>query len=531
MKFGPVAPDEALGAVAVHAVRHAGVTIRKGAIIGADDIAALKRSGVSEVVVARLEPGDISEDEAARRIGAAVCGANVTLDRAATGRANLFAACSGILTIDRTAVDAINRIDPAITLATLEAFKPVVTGEMVATVKIIPFGLPGEACDRAVGSVTSAPIAVAPYRVSRVGIVSTLLPGFSEAIIDKTLKVTAGRLAAAGATIVAERRVAHDQAALAAALEEVRSAGAELIIVFGASAIADMRDVIPAALVAAGGRIEHLGMPVDPGNLMLVGELDAMPVLGAPGCARSPKQNGFDWILTRLLARLPVGRETITAMGVGGLLMEIVNRPQPRVVAAEQGSNVAAIILAAGLSRRMGETNKMLALYDGKPMVRIAAESALASHAKSVVVVTGHHAEAVRAALDGLDVRFVHNSDYEEGLGASVRTGIGAVPPDCDGALICLADMPRVDAALMDRLMAHFAPDRGSLIVVPSSGGRRGNPVLWSRRYFPELLALRGDEGARRLIRQHDDAVTEVPVEGDAAFFDIDTPDALRGAR
>src|SRR5262249_28959207 len=151
-----------------------------------------------------------------------------------------------------------------------------------------------------------------------------------------------------------ERRVPHETKALAAALDEVLAAGAELVVVFGASAIADQRDVIPAAVEAVDGQIEHFGMPVDPGNLLLIAPTNGRPVLGAPGCARSPKENGFDWVLMRLLAGLPVSRHDITGMGVGGLLMEIVTRPQPRQEPAATGRRVAAIVLAAGRSMRMG---------------------------------------------------------------------------------------------------------------------------------------------------------------------------------
>ena len=180
-------------------------------------------------------------------------------------------------------------------------------------------------------------------------------------------------------------------------------AGAELVIVFGASAIADRRDVIPAAVEAVGGEIEHFGMPVDPGNLMLIGTARGQAVLGAPGCARSPKENGFDWVLMRLLAGLPVTRADITGMGVGGLLMEIVTRPQPREEhVPESGRRVAAVLLAAGRSTRMGAVNKMLAEIGGKSLVRIAAEQAIASRAQPVIVVTGHERERVEAALKGL---------------------------------------------------------------------------------------------------------------------------------
>jgi len=155
------------------------------------------------------------------------------------------------------------------------------------------------------------------------------------------------------------------------------------VVVFGASAIADRRDVIPAAVEAVGGTIEHFGMPVDPGNLLLIGEARDRPVLGAPGCARSPKENGFDWVLMRLMAGLEVTQADITGMGVGGLLMEIVTRPQLREVPepAADGRRVAAIVLAAGRSTRMGGPNKLIETIAGKPLVRIAVEHALASRA------------------------------------------------------------------------------------------------------------------------------------------------------
>jgi molybdenum cofactor cytidylyltransferase len=319
---------------------------------------------------------------------------------------------------------------------------------------------------------------------------------------------------------------------LAAAIKELLGLGAELVIVFGASAIADRRDVIPAALTGIGGAIEHFGMPVDPGNLLLIGNAGGVPVLGAPGCARSPVENGFDWVLMRLLAGLKVTRAELTGMGVGGLLMEIVTRPQPRAsLGADGNRNVAAIILAAGRSTRMGGPNKLLAEFRGKTLVRIVTEQALASKAQAVIVVTGHQAAEVEQSLRGLKVKFVHNPDFAAGLAGSVKSGIAAVPDNADGAVVCLGDMPLIDAHLIDRLIEAFAPDSGSLIAVPVSDGRRGNPVLWSRRFFKELMTLDGDMGARHLILRHSETVAEVPVEGHGAFLDIDTPQALEDAR
>jgi molybdenum cofactor cytidylyltransferase len=528
VKFGSVAPADALGGIVVHSIRKDGLVLKKGTRIGNAESEALLRAGIGAITVARLEPGDVSEDEAAGDIAAAAAGQEVRVDPAFTGRANLFAETGGVLVVDRAAIDRLNAVDPDITLATLNAFAPVVPGKMVATVKIIPFAVTKAARDAALAVAREAGplVQVAPYKVKRVGIISTLLPGLADKVIEKTLRVTAERLAPAGAGIIAERRVPHEAAALAAAIDATLADGAELVLVFGASAIADRRDVIPAAIEAVGGKIEHFGMPVDPGNLMLIGSARGHAVVGAPGCARSPKENGFDWVLARLLCGLPVTRNDIMGMGVGGLLMEIITRPQPRASESSPGRRVAAVVLAAGRSTRMGGPNKLVADLGGRPMVRIVVEEVLASRARPVIVVTGHQREGVEAALAGLAVTLVHNPSFADGLSTSLKAGIAALPPDVDGAIICLGDMPQIDAKLIDRLIGAFDPERGALVVVPTIAGKRGNPVVWSRRFFPDLAAIDGDVGARHLIAGYQEAVVEVAA-GNAALVDVDTPDAL----
>ena len=529
MKFGSVPLREAEGGIAVHSIRKDGLVLKKGTLIGPAEIAALAQVGIAEIVVARIEPGDVSEDAAAAEIAVAVSGGGVRVDRAFTGRANLFAQTAGVLVIDKEGVDRLNEVDESITFATLAAYKPVVAGEMVATVKIIPFAVTAAQRDAAlaVARAHTPLLSIAPYRIRKVAVVSTLLPGLADKVIDKTLKVTQQRLAPAGATIISEQRVPHEQGALAIALEHALDAGAELVLVFGASAIADRRDVIPAALEAIGGRVEHFGMPVDPGNLLMIGSAGQRAVLGAPGCARSPKENGFDWVLMRLLAGLPVQRQEITGLGVGGLLMEIVTRPQPREEPLQAGRSIAALVLAAGRSSRMGGPNKLLAEIGGRPLLRMVVEAALASQARPVLVVTGHQRERVETVLAGLPVRLVYNPDYAEGLGTSLKAGVAALPPEVDGAVVCLGDMPQVDAALINRLIGALDPDKGALVAVPTIDGKCGNPVVWSRRFFPDLMAVEGDVGARHLIGRYGEAVVEVPVSGAAALTDIDTPQAL----
>lgn len=543
MKFGPVATAEAEGALLAHSLSLEGSTFRKGQRLSATDIALIAAAGIAEVIVARLEPDDCHEDAAAERLARAVDGGSLRLDPPFTGRVNLFAAEDGLLLVDAPAVNAANRIDPAITLATLPAFARVTRGRMVATAKIIPFAVAEPLVARAEAAARAA-VRLAPFRPRKVGLVATQLPHLKPSVLDKTRRITEARLAVSGSTLLGEERVAHDPAAVAAALRALAARGAEMLLVFGASAIVDLKDVIPAAIEAAGGTVVHFGMPVDPGNLLLVGALSGVPVLGAPGCARSPRENGFDWILDRLMADLPVRPEDITGLGVGGLLMEIGTRPQPRAAAAAAKAKtggsvpehatsiprkVAAVLLAAGRSTRAGETNKLLARLDGEPLVRIAAEAALASGVSSLTVVTGHMAEAVGAALAGLDLVLAHNPDHADGMASSIRTGIAALPPDADAALILLADMPGITPEAIDRMIAAYAPEAGKPIVVATAAGKRGNPVLWDRAFFDALTQLEGDVGARALIERHLDERAEVEI-GPPARLDLDTAAELAAA-
>jgi molybdenum cofactor cytidylyltransferase len=529
MKFGTVPLDEAEGAIAAHSIRHRSGSVKKGTRLDTELIAKLRAEGIGEVVAARLYPSDVHEDEAARRVAETLCGEGVRLDEAGIGRCNLYAEQAGLLVVDRAGVDRLNRLDPGLTVATLPAFAPVEAGRMVATVKIIPFALPGSVVAEA-GARTRNPIlSIAPWKGLKVGLAATTLPSLKPSVMDKTRRVLEERLRPAGASLAEEIRTPHDAEALAGALAKLKTDGADLLIAFGASAITDRADVIPAAIEKAGGRVRHFGMPVDPGNLLLIGDLAGKPVLGAPGCARSPVENGFDWVLQRLLAGLDVSESDITGMGVGGLLMEIVSRPQPREPVAEPDASVAAIILAAGQARRMGGPNKLVARFEGQPLIRRVAESALGSRAGPVIVVTGHRAGDVSKALAGLEVEIVHNSDYAEGLATSLKAGLAAVPEGASGALVLLADMPGITGAVIDRLIDAFAAKSTPAIVLPTVGGKRGNPVLWSRAFFPELMAVTGDTGARHIIARHEEAVERVEI-GEAAGLDVDTPEALRKA-
>jgi molybdenum cofactor cytidylyltransferase len=224
-----------------------------------------------------------------------------------------------------------------------------------------------------------------------------------------------------------------------------------------------------------------------------------------------------------------VGRAEIAAMGVGGLLAD-TERPHPREQAPRL-PRIAAIVLAAGQSSRMARAgqarNKLLQPLAGQPMIRHVVETALASAVSEVIVVTGNDRERVTAALENLPVTFADNRDYSKGLSTSLISGLNALPAECDGALILLGDMPAVRAELLDRLIAAFDPGEERAIVVPVHGAKRGNPVLWARRFFPEMRALSGDMGARPLLNIHAGSVCEIEAGSDAPLTDIDTEDAL----
>ena len=330
MFFGSVPVADALGGVAVHTLRQGALVLKKGTMIGESEVAALQAAGIGEIVVARLTSEDVGEDEAAAWLAALVAGPGLRVEPAFTGRANIFAEQAGILIVDKERVDAVNAVDESITLATLPSFAVAKEGSMAATVKMIPYAVERRHLEASFEAAGGPVLSLAPFAPLRIAAISTRLPGLKESVIDKTLRVLESRLALAQAKIVADRRVEHRPEAIAAALADVKSEAPDITIIYGASAIADRRDAIPAAILSAGGVIEHLGMPVDPGNLMLIGGLDGKPVLGAPGCARSPRENGFDWVLMRLLAGQTVTGRDVARLGVGGLLMEIPSRPQPR---------------------------------------------------------------------------------------------------------------------------------------------------------------------------------------------------------
>ncbi len=545
MRFSRVPLDDAEGAILAHSMTVAGGVIKKGRTLGRDEIARLRAADVREVVAARLDPGDVAEDEAALRVATAALGPGTTRAAPFTGRANLFAAEAGLAVVRREAIERLNSIDEGMTIATIPPFEHVAAGQMLATIKVITFALPESIVKAAedVARQAGGLVEVRPFRSATAGLVMTRMAATKPSVLEKRRRAIESRLHQLGSRLGSVEIVEHHEAAVAGAIRRAVAEGADPVIVFAASAIVDRGDVIPAALVEAGGSIIRLGMPVDPGNLMLLGRLGDADVIGAPSCAGSPKLNGFDWILERRLAGVEVGLRDVAAMGVGGLLKEIATRPQPRAgdddtpgakVARSDATKptrrapaIGVVVLAAGRSTRFGTANKLLADLNGEPLIRHTVAQALASRGRPVVVVTGHQADEVEAALTGLDVRVVRNPAFANGLSTSLKAGLAALPGRIDGAIILLGDMPGIRPSHLDRLISGFAPKEGRSIVVPVHNGKRGNPVLFAAEFLAEISDIEGDAGAKQLIGRNADEVAEVDLGTDAIFVDVDTPAAL----
>lgn len=348
MKFGKVPLDQALGAILAHAVALPDGLLRKGIVLGRPEIAALRATGRDFVIAARLGPDDLHEDAAATRIGAAMLpdpsgqgqgpglGLGLRASKAATGRVNLFALGAGVLCVDQAAVTALNRINPMMTLACLRPWARVAAGSMVATVKIISYGVDSTDVARACAvigpalQVRSPVLQTATLIETTIGVNGTLPdPG------SKGRTALAARLARLGVRLTARRIVAHDADAIAGAVTEAAATGTQMIFILTASATSDPMDVGPAAVWAAGGQVVQFGIPVDPGNLLFLGSLGHIPVIGLPGCARSPALNGADWVMERVICGVPVGPDDLASMGVGGLLKETTARGRLRESAPE----------------------------------------------------------------------------------------------------------------------------------------------------------------------------------------------------
>lgn len=479
MKFGEERVDDAVGLILAHSLRLPQAMLKKGRVLTADDVRLLKAAGVNFLTGARLEADDMGEDEAAGAIARALAGDGVTINAPFTGRCNLFAARRGLLVYDRERLDRLNLVDEAVTVATSPAFEMVGPRRMVATVKIIPFGVDRRVLDAcAAYASTGGPlISVRPFRPRRAVLISTTLPGLRDSVMAATAAVTRARVEALDGEVMAELRCPHEIGPIERTIGKALGLGADLVLVAGASATVDRRDVVPSAILRASGAIDHFGMPADPGNLLLLAHIGAVPVVNLPGCARSGKPNGLDWVLARIAADIPIKPADMMRMGAGGLLKQLGARPRDPawMEPPARDARIAALVRASG---------------DAAPTAEV--EAALAAGLDPVVVLAT--ADTMAEALPPCEILRVE--------GDTLAAGLDLLPADVAAVLVLPGGTDISPEAVADLLKA-FDPDEGRAIVLPGGSDQWG---IVSRDLFPQLARTTLPDLAAR----HSDTVFEV---------------------
>lgn len=481
----------------------------------------ITEQGINKVQVFKLENDDITEDAAAHLAANTVAGSGVNVVIEGRGRANLIANHDGIF-IPGNAIDVINQLDDAFSAASLPAYHVVSKGQLIATIKLIPYGI--ERRKIAALDVKNHKASVVAFSALHTTLIST-----GPKITDKSLDALKARIERLGGTVSALMNTSHDIETVADLLKRCQNTETDIIMLLGASAISDKRDVIPAALTQVGGSITKLGLPTDPGNLLMLGTLGDKHVIGLPGCARSPALNGFDWVLERLFAGVGFDHHSLTMMGTGGLLKEMSGRRVPRIEKKPptNKSNIGALILAAGTASRAQGTSKLLSMFGSQTVIEATLAGILQQSLSEVVIVTGHNAEKLQPCLNGKNITVAHNEHYQNGMGSSLSIGARTMSEKNDYIMICLADMPFVRTETYKALlMAAHKADPGA-ILVPTFNSKRGHPVVWHQRYFAELAHLSGDTGGKYIMQRSSAAIIEVPVDDPAILIDLDTPEML----
>ncbi|MCL7997251.1 molybdopterin-binding protein [Brucella sp. 21LCYQ03] len=321
MIFGNWPIEETEGAVLGYAITAGTQNFRKGTLLTHDHLDILKQHGITHILAAHLEHDDIPENEAALSVAEILISENIEAGKTVTGRINLFARNAGLFHANAEAIDAINLFDARISIATLRNDCRVESGQMVATVKIIPFAVPATLIKNLHAHQNRMKaIDVRPFKSLKVGIIQSRLPSIRETVLNKTSELISKRIERNFGIVVAERRVEHEQFALSQSIKKIAS-HCDAILIFSGSSIADEADIVPRAINEAGGRILRIGVPVDPGNLLVLATLGEKYIIVAPGSARSARENSLDWILDRLMAGIKLTANDLGKMGVGGLLL------------------------------------------------------------------------------------------------------------------------------------------------------------------------------------------------------------------
>ena len=531
MKLQSLRPLESTGLVLAQTYNLTSKTISKGTFITDEILDYFKMGNVQTILCAVPEEGDIHEDEAAEAISNAIDKNQIYAEKASTGRVNFKSQSLCLVRYERALIREVNLVDESIAFSIVEHNQLIAKNDLIATLKIIPFFTKKKYVDQVIKILARNELyKIHTLKKKEVALIQTCFEWQKKSIFTATSNVTRARLEALECPLKKETLIPHDYKSLCLEIESSIDNGAQLLLISGASAITDRSDYIPKAILSVGGEIIQFGLAVDPGNLLLIGQVGSTTIIGMPGCARSPKLNGFDWVLQLLIANIPINKEELADMGAGGLLMEIASRPLPRALAKsvkKRKKKIMGVILAAGNSTRMGKDNKLLKNIGGAPLVRNTAIEMLKSDIDSCSIVLGYQSDKVAATIKDLNINLILNPLWEEGQASSLKAALNTLDTSYSDLLVMLGDLPGVKSKHINKVIeAHLLTDnRKSKITIPSFNGKKGNPVIWGRSFFSDLSNLEGDVGGRALFGQHPAAINLIDMDDKAVVTDTDTPE------
>ena len=531
MKIKSLGPQDSIGAVLAQTYNLPGKVISKGTFVTNEFVGYFKTGNVKTILCAVPEEGDIHEDEAAEAISSAIDKNHIYADKASTGRVNFKSQSLCLVRYDRDFIKEVNLVDESIAFSIVEHNQLLAEGDLIATLKIIPFFMQKKYVDRVIKILAKDELfKIHSLKKKEVTLIQTCFEWQKKSIFTATSNVTKARLEALGCSLKKEKLINHDYDTLRAIIRSSVKNEPEILLVSGASAITDRSDYIPKAILSEGGEIIQYGLAVDPGNLLLIGKVGNTTVIGMPGCARSPKLNGFDWVLQLLMADIPVVKEELADMGAGGLIMEIASRPLPRALAKsvnKREKKIMGVILAAGNSTRMGKDNKLLKNIDGSPLIRNIALEITKSDLDSCSIVLGYQSDKVADVVKDLNINLILNPLWKEGQASSLKAALNSLTSSYSDLLIMLGDLPGIKSGHINRIIEEHlsSENRRSKITIPSFKGEKGNPVIWGRSFFHDLSNLEGDVGGRALFGQHPAAINLIEMDESAVVTDNDTPE------
>ena len=529
MKLQSLRPLESIGLVLAQTYNLTSRTISKGTFITNEILDYFKMGNVQTILCAVPDEGDIHEDEAAEAISNAIDKNQIYAEKASTGRVNFKSQSLCLVRYERALIREVNLVDESIAFSIVEHNQLIAKNDLIATLKIIPFFTKKIYVDQVIKILARNELfKIHSLKKKEVILIQTCFEWQKKSIFTATSNVTRGRLEALGCTLKTESLIPHDHKSLCSEIESSINSGAQVLLISGASAITDRSDYIPKAILSVGGKIIQFGLAVDPGNLLLIGQIGSTTIIGMPGCARSPKLNGFDWVLQLLMANIPINKKELADMGAGGLLMEIASRPLPRALAKsvkKREKKIMGVILAAGNSTRMGKENKLLRNIGDASLVRNTAVEMLKSELDSCSIVLGYQSDKIAEVIKDLNIKLILNPLWEEGQASSLKAALNTLDATYSDLLIMLGDLPGVKSKHINKIIEEhlLTNNRKSKITIPSFNGTKGNPVIWGRSFFTDLSNLKGDVGGRALFSQHPAAINLLDMEDPAVVSDTDT--------